>query len=499
LVRRKEFFNIQKFARRYDKQSGKFIINISYETATEISPRTIAVAEAFGLGVDQTQKFVIYDNVELKIGPTDIVYITGDSGSGKSILLKALKKDLLDANTHTHIHTSQVIDIADVQIDQDKPLIETVGKTVEEGLELLSRVGLNDAFLFLRKYKELSDGQKYRYRIAKMIESGAQWWVMDEFCATLDRDTAKIVAFNLQKLARKEGKAVLVATTHTDLFEDLHPSVHIHKRFGKEISLNYYPNIPAKECSLVREMRIEEGTKEDFKKLAEFHYRSHLIPMVRKIFRLVRGNELVGVIVYRYPPSMLFGRSQVFDGKVPYWALNQILSNIGRVVIHPKYRTIGLGAKLVKETLPLVGTAYVETSAVMARYNPFFEHGGMTKICEKKPEKKLLECLKKLRELGFILELMASRQNNLRILKNMKDSDVEKVRQALIDLDNTILGKNLLQIRPKPMFLKKSESIKLIHKASLEQLAGLIYTIVLMAQVKVYLFWSKFEKEKRDI
>ncbi|NIR86396.1 hypothetical protein GWO13_02040 [Candidatus Bathyarchaeota archaeon] len=94
---------------------------------------------------------------------------------------------------------------------------------------MLSRIGLNDAFLFVRRYSQLSDGQKYRFRIAKMIESGRRYWVMDEFCATLDRDTAKIVAFNVQKLARRLGKAVIAATTHTDLFQDLAPSVHIQE------------------------------------------------------------------------------------------------------------------------------------------------------------------------------------------------------------------------------------------------------------------------------
>jgi len=49
------------------------------------------------------------------------------------VLLKALGKDIrLDLG-------SDVI-----------PLIDTVGKTLEEGLELLSRVGLNDVFLFVR-------------------------------------------------------------------------------------------------------------------------------------------------------------------------------------------------------------------------------------------------------------------------------------------------------------------------------------------------------------
>jgi len=146
-LRRREFFRIQKFRRRYDREAGKFVFNIAYETATEITPRTIGVAEAFGLGVDEHRKFVIYDNVELKIGPADIVYITGDSGSGKSVLLKAIKKDLGE----------EAINMADIHPDPDKPLIDTIGKDISEGLELLSRAGLNDAFLFIRRFRELSD------------------------------------------------------------------------------------------------------------------------------------------------------------------------------------------------------------------------------------------------------------------------------------------------------------------------------------------------------
>lgn len=217
------------------------------------------MAEAFGLGIDEAQKFKVLD-AELMIGPRDIVYITGDSGSGKSVLLRAIRADL----------GKEAIDLSEVAVDMDKPLIETVGATVEEGLELLSKVGLNDAFLFLRTYSQLSDGQKYRYRIAKLIEGGRQWWLMDEFAACLDRDTAKIIAFNLQKIARQQCKAVLAATTHIDLLEDLNPAVHIHKRFGEEITVNYHPNMPAKECSLVKEMRIAEGTTEDWKNLLAF-------------------------------------------------------------------------------------------------------------------------------------------------------------------------------------------------------------------------------------
>ena len=184
----REFFKITRIIRKYDRRTGKFRINIRYKTRTDITDRTVAVGEAFGLGISDFQKHVVYDKVELKIGPKDIVYVTGDSGSGKSVLLGAIVRDL---------NPREAARMSDVEITPEKPLIDTVGQSVKEGLKLLSKVGLNDAFLFVRRYSQLSDGQKYRYRLAKLIESGAQWWVMDEFCSTLDRDTAKIVAFKV--------------------------------------------------------------------------------------------------------------------------------------------------------------------------------------------------------------------------------------------------------------------------------------------------------------
>ncbi|MCL6579781.1 MAG: GNAT family N-acetyltransferase [Candidatus Bathyarchaeota archaeon] len=477
----KELFRIRQYARKYDRETGKFIINISYETAApEPTERVIGVAEGFGLGIDQWQKFVIYDNVELKINSQDIVYITGDSGSGKSVLLKALEKDIRQDMELSHIN------IADIKPEQNKPLIETVGKSLEEALELLSKVGLNDAFLFLRTYEQLSDGQKYRYKIAKMIESGAQFWIMDEFAATLDRDTAKIVAYNLQKIARQQGKAVIAATTHTDLFEDLAPSIHIHKRFGKEITVSYYPNNPAKECSLTKEMRIVEGTTEDWRKLAGFHYRSHKIAAPRKIFCLKRGEELCGVIVYCYPPPTCFGRRLVLP-KMSMKELNEKLSIITRVVVHPKYRTIGLGVKLVRETLPLSGTRYVEMPAVMAKYNPFAEKAGMKKIVEQPPPKEASAIAEVLSKLGFNIHLLGSEKYVLNKLQTLNHKDVAKIKEAFIKHSHARFMKYFFCHMP---FGRKEAYAKAVIEASLERLAHLIKVCGFLMQTKIYLFWN---------
>jgi ABC-type ATPase with predicted acetyltransferase domain len=476
-MRRQRDFRIRQFRRVYDRTEGKFTFNISYETHTKPTPRSLVVAEAFGLGIDDAQRFKVLD-AELKIGPRDIVYITGDSGSGKSVLLRAIKADLGE----------EAIDLTDVAVDAEKPLIETVGATVEEGLELLSKVGLNDAFLFLRTYSQLSDGQRYRYRIAKLIESGKQWWLMDEFAACLDRDTAKIIAYNLQKIARQQGKAVIAATTHSDLQEDLKPSVLVHKRFGEEIKIDYYPNTPAAECSLIREMRIEEGTKEDWQKLSGFHYRGHKVAVPRKIFRLVRGDEHCGVIVYSYPPPACYGRRIVLP-RMTIQEMNKQLSIINRVVIHPKYRTVGLGAKLIRETMPLVGTRYVELIAVMAKYSPFAEKAGMQKIAQQQSVESVSAITKTLLQLGFNLQLLGSERYIGEKLESLNPQQLSAIKTAFTKNSHPRFKKEFTVNRHQP-FGKTSDYTLAIRNANNEKIAKLIKIVGMLSQTKVYLFWD---------
>jgi ABC-type lipoprotein export system ATPase subunit len=480
-----EFFEIRKFARRYDRKTGKFIIDIVYKTKTDITDRTVKVAEAFGLGVDGFQEHVIYDNVKLKIAPNDIVYITGDSGSGKSVLLRALEKNL----------RPETININDIQVEQAKPLIDTVGKTFDEGLSLLSRVGLNDAFLFIRRYNQLSDGQKYRFKLAKIIEADRQYWFADEFCSTLDRDTAKIVAFNVQKIAREEGKAVFAATTHTDLFQDLKPSVHIHKRFGREIKVRYFPNEIDRECSLVKDMHVEEGTKKDYEKLAVFHYRDSRLFAYQKFFVLKRGEEIVGVIVYGSPPIVVSGRRKAFGRNLSIQEINRDLTRISRVVLHPKYRTIGLGVKLVAETLPLAGKPYVETIAVMAKYNPFFEKAGMTKILESKPHPGILKAVEKLRAFGFNPIFLTSERMNLKKLQSMSTEELNGVKTVFKEISGSIYGKRIMGVRQA--FLKKKEFQALVDAADVEKLAKMLRILGFLKQTKVYLFWKGPQSGKK--
>ena len=207
---------------------AKYLIDKRYNTEVERSSRVLEIAEAFGLGLDD-KEFVVFDNQEFDIKQGDVVYITGQSGSGKSTVLRELAQKMEAAGL-------TVADIDKVVLE-DKSLVEQIGETTKSGLTYLSIAGLNDAYLFIRKPSELSDGQRYRFRMAKLIESGAKVWIADEFLAVLDRETAKVIAFNLQKIARKVGATVLVATTHQDMLEDLAPSLYVNKRYREKIEI----------------------------------------------------------------------------------------------------------------------------------------------------------------------------------------------------------------------------------------------------------------------
>lgn len=232
---------VERGTRRYDEERGCYVYDIAFKTGVPFTERTIQVAEAFGLGVDDDHEHVLYRDFELRLAEDDVVYITGDSGSGKSVLLGALEEDLGD----------EAFNIGDVNVDVGTPIIDTIGRTFKEALGLLSVVGLNDAFLFLRSYGELSDGQRYRYRIARMIDEGKEFWLDDEFCSTLDRTTARIVAYNIQKLAHRCGVTLVVATTHTDLEGNLSPSICIRKGWGEEIDVENRSSVEAPKCSIM--------------------------------------------------------------------------------------------------------------------------------------------------------------------------------------------------------------------------------------------------------
>lgn len=205
-----------------------YTINKRYTTSVQRTQRVLDIAESFGVGLND-KEFVVFDNLRLDINQGDVVYITGESGGGKSTMLRELANQMAESGL-------KVADIDKIELE-DKPICELLGADLNEALRLLGIAGINDANLYIQSPRVLSDGQRYRLKLAMLIGSGAQVWVADEFLAVLDRVTAINVAYNMQRIARDFGATLLVATTHDDMVLDLAPNVTIVKRYREKVEV----------------------------------------------------------------------------------------------------------------------------------------------------------------------------------------------------------------------------------------------------------------------
>ncbi|MCW3990275.1 MAG: GNAT family N-acetyltransferase [Candidatus Bathyarchaeota archaeon] len=469
---------VEQRTRRYDSERGCYVYDISFKTRVPLTERTLDVAEAFGLGIDGEREHVLFRDFELRLPQGGVVYITGDSGSGKSVLLRALGEDL----------GGEAVDLDGVAVDEGVSLIDSVAGSFGEAVGLLSRVGLNDAFLFLRKYEELSEGQRYRYRIARMIDSGKRFWLADEFCSTLDRTTAKVVAFNIQKLARRSGATLVVATTHTDLEADLCPSVLIRKGWGEDIEVEHWGHLEASRCTVTEDISIREGSREDYRRLSHLHYRDSGLPVPREIYAMDRSGELVGVIVYSYPPVRAAGRRNAVGYAPKIDELNRDWAIISRVIVHPKYRTIGLGSRIVRETLGMQGCDNVELIAVMARYNPFAERAGMRLVQVSEPHVSVLRVIESMRGLGFNPVLMGSSRYNSGLLDGLDEGQLEAVRLGLLGVGSAYFKRLSRSGRP---YVRKGEFGEWLVVQDNGSLGRVLATLSVLGQCKAYLFWGR--------
>jgi ABC-type ATPase with predicted acetyltransferase domain len=184
----------------------------------------------FGLTKDRLAEKSFSISCQLQINSGDVVYITGPSGAGKSVLLRELEKSM---------PASDRINLDEIELAEDKTLIDCFGGDILEGLKLLSIAGLNEVYCALSRPVDLSDGQKYRFRLAKSLESGKKFTFGDEFCSNLDRITAAVISYNVRKFAKRRGVTFILAGTHDDILADLCPDVVVVKELSGPAEVIY--------------------------------------------------------------------------------------------------------------------------------------------------------------------------------------------------------------------------------------------------------------------
>ena len=346
-------------------------INIAYPFRP--ARRSLVSAEVADLfGISETEPpHILANNLELDIQPGDLVLFTGPSGSGKSSILRDAGRPL------------DALDMATLQLP-DHPLIDCLAGPIEKRLQLLAACGLSEARLLLRTPSELSDGERWRLRLALALQHEPRFLLMDEFAAMLERTLAKVIAFNVRKLCTRTKIGFLAATTHEDLLEDLNPDLHVRCLGDGKIEVQRR-KAQKQPISFCHELSISEGSQKDWPRFARWHYRGHKLAFVKRVVLLRHGCEPVGICVFSSPAASLKLRSRYFGlsnthSEAAMAALNEQLWLLARVVLHPTYRCAGIGADFVRRACESCPVPWIETLSAMGRVNPFFERAGFIRV-----------------------------------------------------------------------------------------------------------------------
>jgi GNAT superfamily N-acetyltransferase len=87
----------------------------------------------------------------------------------------------------------------------------------------LAAVGLGNVPSWLRPYEVLSNGEKFRADLARLVCEKPERVVVDEFTSVVDRQIAKFGALAFQKSWRRTGGKAVLLTCHYDVLEWIEP------------------------------------------------------------------------------------------------------------------------------------------------------------------------------------------------------------------------------------------------------------------------------------
>jgi len=193
-------------------------VNIVRECTVKETARVIQMNSLFD--VPPAERSRVEWTVELPIDGMEwnVGLIVGPSGAGKSTIAREIFKDA-------------VVDENDWP--EDKSILD--GFPQEMGIKditkLLSSVGFASPPSWVRPYRVLSTGEKFRADMARVLAERPELAVVDEFTSTVDRTVARIGSYAISKTVKKRKQRFVAVSCHYDIVDWMEPDwvYDVHK------------------------------------------------------------------------------------------------------------------------------------------------------------------------------------------------------------------------------------------------------------------------------
>lgn len=280
--------------------------NIILESDIISDSYTENACKFFDVPFAEKNKVIINNNLTLP-DEWSIGLIFGPSGCGKSTILKTLG------------------DIKNPQWDNSKSVISNFSPLeFEDASKALCSVGLSSIPTWFRPYNVLSNGEKFRADLARLLIDDSELHLVDEFTSVVDRNVAKSTAGSVSKWIIKEKKKVIFSSCHEDIIEWLQPDWVYNPLEGKTThtkGLLWRPHIN------LQIFRVKYEAWEYFK---QHHYLSESLNKSSKCFMVTWNNKPVAFNATLALPHPVLKNS---------WRES-------RTVVIPDYQGIGIGTWL---------------------------------------------------------------------------------------------------------------------------------------------------------
>lgn len=186
-------------------------IDIAHPARKTGTFRTNAIASMFNTDTPESRAFTLSADLPIEGNDWSVGVIVGPSGSGKSSIGRRIFGPRAVYQPRGWPKDTAIVDA----IAPDRPMVEVTGA--------LAAVGLGSVPAWLRPYSVLSNGERFRADLARVVIDRPGRVVIDEFSSVVDRQIARVGAMAFAKAWRRGAGQAVLLTCHYDVLDWLQP------------------------------------------------------------------------------------------------------------------------------------------------------------------------------------------------------------------------------------------------------------------------------------